>query len=101
MGLQIGLVDELIQQNNNNKDDDDDFILKKAYEQALLWSNIPNQARIASKLNIRQKFINNNEFFNQEEDLNYFCKFILQDSVQDNIGKYIQSLKKKKKEGNK
>merc|ERR1711982_308486 len=97
--LQIGLVDELIQQNNNNNkdDDDDDFILKKAYEQALYWSNIPNQARIASKLNIRQKFINNNEFFNQEEDLDYFCKFILQDSVQENIGKYIQSLKKQQK----
>merc|ERR1711862_153913 len=86
--LQIGLVDELVevQQNNNNKDDDDDFVLKKAYEQALYWSNIPNQAaRITSKLNIRQKFINNNEFFNQEEDLDYFCK-------------YIQSLKKQKKE---
>merc|ERR1711982_96877 len=95
--LQIGLVDELIQQHNNNKDDDDDFVLKKAYEQALYWSNIPNQAPIASKLNIRQKFINNNEYFNQEEDLDYFCKFILQDSVQENIGKYIQSLKKQQK----
>ena len=84
--LQIGLVDQVIV---------NDDIMKKAREQAIIYSKISNEARVVSKLNLRQKYVD--EFWrSRDEDLNFFCKFLLNDQVQETIGLYLQSLKKKK-----
>lgn len=85
--LQIGLVDDICERDN---------VLHKANEQAKIWSKIPQEARIASKLSLRQKYVD--QFMStRDEDVEFFCNFIQQDIVQENIGKYIQSLKMKKK----
>lgn len=85
--LEIGLIDENV---------DQDQVLDRSYEMATKFAEIPPQARLASKMLARQEFLDD-LVENRHADTEYFCDFIKNDVVQQGLGAYFESLKRKKK----
>lgn len=111
--LSVGLVDEIIPQQQNSvelnnvdglsvllptmmKDLAHDSVIKRAYEQAKLFSKIPPHARIASKFVTRQSHIQD-MIATRADDTAHFCHFVMQDSVQRNLLAYVEAMKSKNK----
>jgi len=85
--LRIKLVDEVVSQ---------EYVLSKAEQEAIKWAKIPPQARVASKMLMRQKHLQH-LLSNRQEDIDSFVGFITSDRVQGALGFYLESLKKKSK----
>ena len=85
--MHVGLVDEICTK------DTLDAECWKALEPLL---SVSAESRATMKLSLRGDLINN--FLRlREEDMNNFLNFILQESVQSNLGKYMEQLKSKAK----
>lgn len=89
--FEIGLVDQLVVEN----DDGDNTVVDAARKEAQKWTQIPIQARIGAKTLTRGRAIQDLKD-NRQKDTDSFCSFVLQESVQESLGKYIQQMKKKK-----
>jgi 3,2-trans-enoyl-CoA isomerase len=85
--LDIGLVDQVVPKSE---------VMGKSMEQALVWSKIPPQARVASKQLSRKKQLDH-LLATRQADIDHFCGFVNNDMVQSNIAMYLESLKKKSK----
>lgn len=85
--LSIGLVDKVVPA---------DAVMSNALDEAAKWAKIPAQARVASKLLTRQEYIDRLEA-TRAKDNDDFCDFIRNEKVQNDLGMYLQGLKKKKK----
>ena len=83
--LQIKLIDEVVPQEG---------VLAKAEQEAIKWAKIPPQARVASKMLMRQKKLLHLQV-NRQEDIDSFVSFVTTDRVQEALGIYLDSLKKK------
>ena len=59
------------------------------------YANISPQARVASKLVTRSDTLKD-MMASREADTQHFCSFICQDTVQKNLKRYVEALKKKK-----
>ena len=84
--LDIGLVDKVVPA---------DAVMPNALDEAAKWAKIPAQARVASKLLTRQEYIDGLEA-TRAKDNDDFCAFIRNEQVQNDLGKYLEGLKKKK-----
>lgn len=84
--LKIGLVDEVVPKAN---------VLEKAHAEAAKWASIPPQARVASKLITRQKYLDHLKA-HRKEDMDNFCAFVQSDAVQTYLTGYLEKLKKKR-----
>jgi len=85
--LTIGLVDKLVP-----KDD----VLKRSQEEAAKWSQIPPKARFASKMLGRKPRLEHLDATRQADN-DFFCEFVTDDTVQNTLDAYLQSLANKKK----
>ena len=85
--LKIGLVDEVVPRAN---------VLPRAVEEAGVWAKIPAQARVASKTLTRKKQIDH-LLATRQKDVDHFCNFVNDESVQRNLTMYLEMLKKKSK----
>jgi Delta3-Delta2-enoyl-CoA isomerase len=83
--LRIRLIDEVVPQEG---------VLAKAEQEAIKWAKIPPQARVASKMLMRQKKLLHLQV-NRQEDIDSFVTFVTTDRVQEALGIYLDSLKKK------
>eukprot|EP00804_Cyclotella_cryptica_P012833 CCRYP_010586-RA/>CCRYP_010586-RA protein AED:0.03 eAED:0.03 QI:660/1/1/1/1/1/2/107/188 len=72
------------------------LVMQKAFQEAELYAKISPQARVASKLVTRSESLKD-MIASREADTEYFCSFICQDTVQKNLKKYVEALKKKSK----
>jgi len=90
--LEIGLVNELV----NDDDESDDAVERASLAKAKELLTIPHSARIAVKLLTRTPLVTNltND---RERDVDFFCEFVTQKHVQDTIRNYIEALKLAKK----
>jgi len=84
--LTISLVDEVVSQEE---------VLGRAKEEAATWAKIPPQARVASKLLTRKKHIDN-LLQTRQQDTDYFCNFVNDETTQLNLHMYVESLKRKR-----
>jgi len=84
--LAIGLVDELVPK---------DQVLIRSQEEAAKWAKIPPKARYASKMLARKARLDN-LVATREADTDFFCSFVLNETVQKTLDAYLQSLAKKK-----
>ena len=82
--VEIGLVDEIV----------DDDILETCQKEALRWTKIPPNSRVATKQLLRKPLLDK-LISRREQDLDLFREVCLSDKVQKNLGLYIDSLKKK------
>jgi len=108
--LEVGLVDEIVapdEQCELNdtlldllptaiKDRASNVLMQQAYKQAKVYSMIPPQARVASKLLTREQYIKD-MIRTREQDTDHFCGFVTQEAVQRNLIAYVEALKKKSK----
>ena len=85
--LAIGLVDELVA-----KDD----VQRQAQHEAVRWTTVISQARVASKQFLRNERIEALKS-KQTEDRDYFVSFLSQHEVQERLGAYLQMLTRNKK----
>lgn len=85
--LSIGLVDKVVPA---------DSVMPNAMSEAAKWAKIPAQARVASKLLTREKYIDRLEA-TRAKDNDDFCTFIRNEQVQNDLGRYLEGLKRKKK----
>jgi 3,2-trans-enoyl-CoA isomerase len=85
--LQIGLVDQVVPKSE---------VMKRAKEEALKWNKIPPQARVATKQLTRKKQLDH-LLATRQDDIDHFCGFVNDKTVQRNIAMYLESLKKKSK----
>ena len=83
----INLIDEVVPQ---------ECVLVKAEQEAIKWAKIPSQARVASKMLMRQKKLLH-LLAHRQEDIDSFVTFATTDRVQGALGIYLDSLKKKGK----
>lgn len=85
--LQFGLIDEVIPKSD---------LMKKSLEVADAWAtNGPFNSRVGTKLQNKESFVT--EFKDRKtEDAKWFADFVAQDHVQEKLGEYLSSLKKKK-----
>ncbi|KAL7527667.1 hypothetical protein ACHAWF_002266 [Thalassiosira exigua] len=81
---------------NANKDEELNPLMLNAYRQAKIFSKIPSQARVASKMVTRDEHIQD-MLAKRQEDNDHFCTFVTQDLVQKNLIAYVDALKKKNK----
>ena len=89
--LNVGLVDKVVKIEEAGSDEK---FLDEAKQTANHWAMMPPPARVASKMLARKEFLDE-LIEGREEDLYYFCDFILQDDIQAGLGAYLASLKKK------
>jgi 3,2-trans-enoyl-CoA isomerase len=82
--LQIGLIDEVVE---------DDLVLV-CEERALKWTKIPPHSRVASKMLLRKDQLDK-VAASTLEDLDLFVSICSSEKVQNNLGLYLESLKKK------
>ena len=80
--LNVGLVDELSED-----------VVSRSNQVALEWSQIPFQARIATKQMLRKPHIQN-FLKTREVDTNNFCSLVQTKHVQSGLTKYLSLLKK-------
>ena len=81
----IGLVDEVCAP---------ELLQTKCTEALLQYLNTFHEARAQMKLSLRAKLID--EFLqSRDEDMDKFVSFVLRDSVQNQLGSYVQKLKNK------
>ena len=85
--LAIGLVDELV-----TKED----VPRKAEQEAVKWTAVVPQARVAGKSLLREERIEALRS-KQKDDRDYFVSFISQDNVQESLGVYLRTLTENKK----
>lgn len=85
--LRIGMLDEIA-----SDEDVMEIALKKASE----FAKIPSAARTASKMLMRQSTVDRLRS-NQDQDTDRFVGFCMQESVQRDLGAYMDSLKARKK----
>ena len=86
--LQINLVDAVVPLSD---------VRSASRSEAQKWGmTIPPQARVASKLLIRQPHIDKLRA-TTEQDINHFVQFITNPKVQQNIAGYLKMLAKKRK----
>lgn len=84
--LKINLIDEIY-------DGDNTKFMDHVVKEAILWSKIPTDARSQVKRMIREKRVQ--EFVtNRDQDLDFFINFVMNDTVQKNIGRYLERLAK-------
>jgi 3,2-trans-enoyl-CoA isomerase len=69
-------------------------VLQNAYTQAQVYAKIPPHARVASKMVIRDEPLFK-MIAKRDEDLNHFCGFVTQKSVQKNLAMYVEAMKSK------
>lgn len=69
-------------------------VLQNAYTQAQVYAKIPPHARVASKMVIRDEPLFK-MIAKRDEDLNHFCGFVTQKSVQKNLAMYVEAMKNK------
>ncbi|XP_033107965.1 enoyl-CoA delta isomerase 1, mitochondrial-like isoform X1 [Anneissia japonica] len=84
--LEKGLVDILAA---------DTEVVNVAKSHMVNWLKIPDHAREISKQMMRKKTLEKLRT-RQDDDIAYFTNFIQKDSIQKSLGRYLQSLKKKK-----
>eukprot|EP00586_Coscinodiscus_wailesii_P020580 CAMPEP_0172507868 /NCGR_PEP_ID=MMETSP1066-20121228/207161_1 /TAXON_ID=671091 /ORGANISM="Coscinodiscus wailesii, Strain CCMP2513" /LENGTH=296 /DNA_ID=CAMNT_0013285577 /DNA_START=48 /DNA_END=938 /DNA_ORIENTATION=- len=82
----IGLVDEVVEEKKMEE---------RAREVAMMWTGIPPEARVKSKMDCRMRYVEDLER-SRKDDLDSFCEFVLREGVQRNLGLYIEKLKTKK-----
>jgi 3,2-trans-enoyl-CoA isomerase len=85
--LKIGLVDEVVASVEE--------VQTQALGAAIAWGQIPPQALFASKMLNRRKHIQHLKD-TQQQDVDNFCNFVLNEKVQRAIGAYLASLSKNK-----
>ena len=85
--LKIHLVDEIRPLSE---------VYAAARNEAQKWAKIPPQARVASKMLIRQPHIDKLRA-TAEQDIDHFVNFITNPKVQQNIAGYLDMLAKKRK----
>ena len=85
--LAIGLVDELV-----TKED----VPRKAEQEAVKWTAVVPQARVAGKSLLRVERIEALRS-KQKDDRDYFVSFISQDNVQESLGVYLRTLAENRK----
>ena len=85
--LAIGLVDELVPNDN---------VLRRAEQEAIQWTAVVPQARVATKRFLREERIEALRL-KQQDDRDYFVRFIGQDNVQESLGAYLRTLSENKK----
>ncbi|KAL7521982.1 hypothetical protein ACHAWX_007195 [Stephanocyclus meneghinianus] len=71
-------------------------VMQRAFQEAALYAKISPQARVASKLVTRSESLKE-MLASRDEDTEHFCSFICHDTVQKNIKRYVEALKKKSK----
>lgn len=84
--LKVGLIDELVPETS---------VLDHAKQELLKWTQIPSHARQLTKLALRKPAVDK-LLAKQQEDIEYFAKFIVKDSIQKGLGKYLEALKQKR-----
>lgn len=82
----IGLVDEIVPFEQ---------VIPRSKELALEWSSVPSHARVASKMLVRKRYLDE-LIATRQYDVEHFRNFVLDDKVQSNLGAYLDSLKKRK-----
>lgn len=84
--MHIGLVDQLMPQH---------AVLDTCHTVAQEWAKIPRKARVASKYLARQTLL---DAFTQsrQQDLQFFKDYIRTEAVQQGLGRYLESMKRKK-----
>ncbi|XP_065180644.1 enoyl-CoA delta isomerase 1, mitochondrial-like [Sycon ciliatum] len=85
--LKIGLVDEVVAS---------DQVMERATAECLQHMKIPNAARVMTKRQVREHIVERFEA-GRENDVDMFAAFVLQDSVQAGLGRYLEALKAKSK----
>lgn len=84
--LNIGLVDEVVPSEE---------VLARAQAEAAKWAKIPSMARAASKSIPRQPLLEK-LIKTAEADTKQFVAFTTNDAVQQHLGRYLESLQRKK-----
>jgi 3,2-trans-enoyl-CoA isomerase len=87
--LDIGLVDQVVAAPAA------DSLLDTCHSVALEWAKIPSKARVASK-HMARKGLMDTFTTSRHEDLQFFREYIMTESVQQGLGKYLESIKRKK-----
>ncbi|ESN93147.1 hypothetical protein HELRODRAFT_155340 [Helobdella robusta] len=82
--LQVSLVDEVVS---------GDELSQRTVKQLLRWIRVPSQARAMTKQMLRKPFVEKLVSY-QEEDVDNFVNFVMQESVQNLLEQYLQLLKK-------
>ena len=85
VALRIKLVDEVVPKQE---------VLARAEQEAVEWAKVPPQARVASKMLMRQKQIQH-LLNTRQEDIDSFVGFVTSDRIQGALGMYLESLKQK------
>lgn len=83
--LQVGLVDAVCEAA---------CVQERAHDEAVRWAKIPPGGRVASKLLLRMHDLDHLKN-NRENDLDLFLSAVLNSEAQSNLGRYLDSLKKK------
>jgi len=84
--LNIGLVDCIVSQKK---------VIDKSYDVATHWGSIPPQARVASKMLARKKYLD--DFItNRNYDTEYICSFIQSEGFQARLETHFERLRMKK-----
>ena len=86
--LELGLVDHVVRQR---------VVDHAKTELTSNWLSISGPARFESKKLIRQATIDR-LVATRDQDIKSFTDFLMQDKVQQSLGAYLESLKKKKKQ---
>ncbi|XP_022092582.1 enoyl-CoA delta isomerase 1, mitochondrial-like isoform X2 [Acanthaster planci] len=84
--LAIRLVDELQPAED---------LMAAARKQMLKWLAVPEHARVRTKSMQRAALIEKVQS-SKEEEIQFFANFLLKESVQEAVGKYLETLKKRK-----
>ncbi|XP_071796627.1 enoyl-CoA delta isomerase 1, mitochondrial-like [Asterias amurensis] len=85
--LKVGVVDEIVPLED---------VTSVARERLVKWLQIPDHARVLSKQMGRHQ-LREKLHSKQEEDIAFFTNFITKDAIQKSIGRYLESLKNRKK----
>jgi len=85
--LKIGLVDSLVS---------DTDTVEAARQELLNWLKVPGYARQLTKEQMRKPTVERLAA-RQDQDIENFVSFLLKDSIQKGLGRYLESLKKPKK----
>ena len=72
-----------------------DSLLQRALKQAREFAEVPSNARTASKMITRKSHLRY-MVTNREADTDWFCEFINQTDVQENLRRYVKKMKKSK-----
>ena len=109
----LGLIDEVIFHSSGESDEESRAVLEtllpsdikdkasgpllqRALKQARAFAEVPPNARAASKMITRKSHIHD-MFTQREADTDWFCEFINQPEVQENLKRYVKDMKGKSK----